>query len=509
MGTSEATILVVDDNQDNRDLIQRRLERAGYTVICAENGMEGLEKVQSEGIDLVILDIMMPGLTGIDVLRILRQTRTSADLPIIMATAKDQSEDVVEALDHGANDYVTKPLDFPVVLARVHSQLRSKKDRKATPAPRSATSRHDIRPGAILVEKYRLEEELGSGNFGKVFRAVHMGFGQHVAVKVLQASVDDSAESIARFQQEGSSAFRLQHPNAVSVLDFHATEEGLAFLVMELLDGRSLEKELKEHRRLPPRKAIEILLPICQVLTEAHGIGIVHRDIKPANIFLHRTRLGEMVKVLDFGIAKLIGDAAMEKHLTLDDGILGTPAYMAPERLRAETYDGRADVYSLGIMLYQLLVGHPPFRTDNNEAIAVAMMHLTHQPEPPRIHRPEIPQSLEALILAALAKEPSARPTALELGKSLADLLEPVTASAEEDTEPEGLPVLRLPDRPDEAMQTTTLSLDVSDLAQRNRMFDFSMLLEAPHEDDPRLGSINQKPVPIRAARELGEPWEH
>ncbi len=498
---AQHTVLVVDDNQNNRDLIGRRLERAGYRVLHAENGPEGLDAVQNGGIDLVILDVMMPGLSGIDVLQILRKRHSAAELPVIMATAKDQSEDMVEALSNGANDYVTKPLDFPVVLARVEAQLRTRAASKGQ-QPQRGTVLAAVGPGSVLAGKYRLEEELGSGSFGAVYSATHLGFDQQVAVKVLQTPVDESSETLARFRQEGRSAFRLQHPNVVSVLDFNFSEGSFAFLVMELLRGHNLEQELKSRGPLSKERCGEILLPICDALTEAHALGIIHRDIKPANIYLHQSRRGEVVKVLDFGIAKLVGDTAMEKHLTLDDGILGTPAYMAPERLSGGEYDGRSDVYALGVVLYQMLAGRPPFVSDTNEAMAVAMMHLTHQVEPLRALRPDISPALESVAMAALEKDPKSRPTAADLSRNLNEALM-------DDT-------LVLPEVRRTAAQGPTSSDHTTVITTRLSAADKPRVIPLPAEDfelpqllaaTPESGSPTPDSLPVFAPRELGEPW--
>ena len=417
--SNEPKILVVDDNADNRDLIRRRLEREGYGVVEAEDGSRALELIRQQPFDLVILDVMMPGLSGIDVLQTLRRRFSGAELPVIMATAKNQSEDIVEALDHGANDYVTKPLDFPVVLARVQAHLRTREASQDQVVDADEPTWNEVAPGKVLGGKYHLESELGSGNFGTVYRATHLGLEEPVAVKVLQTAVDQSSDALMRFQQEGISAFRVKHPNAVTVMDFHVNRKGLAYLVMELLAGHPLDVEIAQRGRFSVERAAEIVVPLCEVLAEAHGLGIIHRDIKPANIYLHRNRHGEVVKVLDFGIAKLVGESAVDEHLTLDEGILGTPAYMAPERLRNEPYDGRADVYSVGVLLYQMLAGRQPFTAERNEAIAVAMAHLTQDPEPLRKRVPDIPQSVEEVVMATLTKEPAERPHAAQLAASL------------------------------------------------------------------------------------------
>jgi CheY-like chemotaxis protein len=362
------SLLVVDDSEMNRDMLRRRLERKGYRVITAENGEQALELVAREAIDLVLLDVMMPGLSGLDVLRILRSTPAGKDLPVIMATAKSDSTDIVEALDAGANDYVIKPLDVPVVIARIEAQLRGR-TAAASPEPAAAEPATD----SVLAGKYRLESVIGAGGFGTVYRARHLGLDHRVAVKVLRAGSTPTPEAAERFRREGVAACRVRHPNAVAVMDFGVTAGGAPFLVMEHLEGLSLDDEIIRSAPMSATRCAEIVVPLCGVLAEAHQVGILHRDIKPANVFLHRSRIGETVKILDFGIAKLLD---VGQNLTVEGGIVGTPAYMAPERFRGAVLDGKSDVYSLGVMLYQMLSGRLPFDVYDADLLAVAMMHL-------------------------------------------------------------------------------------------------------------------------------------
>ena len=402
------SLLVVDDSEMNRDMLRRRLERKGYRVITAENGEQALELLAREAIDLVLLDVMMPGLSGLDVLRILRNTPAGKTLPVIMATAKSDSTDIVEALDAGANDYVIKPLDVPVVIARIEAQLRGRETR-ATAEPPAAEPATDT----VLAGKYRLESVIGSGAFGTVYRAHHLGLDHRVAVKVLKAGSAPTPEAAERFRREGVAACRVRHPNAVTVMDFGVTAGGSPFLVMEHLEGRSLDDEIARTAPMPAARCAEIVVPLCGVLAEAHQVGILHRDIKPANVFLHRSRIGETVKILDFGIAKLV-DAG--QNLTVEGGIVGTPAYMAPERFRGAVLDGKSDVYSLGVMLYQMLSGRLPFESQDSDLLAVAMMHMNE--EPARISG--VPPAVEEVLRAALVKEPARRPGAMELAMALA-----------------------------------------------------------------------------------------
>ncbi|MEM7051190.1 MAG: protein kinase [Acidobacteriota bacterium] len=422
MSDSQPTLLVVDDEEMNRDLLSRRLQRKGYDVAIAKGGQEALDAVAAGGIDLILLDIMMPGIDGLQVLRTLRGRYAQNELPIIMATAKGESEDVVQALELGANDYVVKPLDFPVVLARVQAQLRSKVSAAQGDAKSTEPSAAEIKPGVVMAGKYRLDKLLGSGTFGSVFRARHLDLETDVALKVLRTGLASDGESLARFRLEGAAACRLRHPHAVAVHDFAVTEAGVPYLVMELLEGRSLDQELAGGRVLTPSRSAELLQPICEALAEAHRAGMVHRDIKPANIFLAESHGREVVKVLDFGIAKLMGETVTSQQLTQDGMLLGTPSYMSPERLENRDYDGRSDVYAVGVMLFQMLTGRLPFIAKRGDLMALVVLHVKGEAPALRELRPELSPELEGLVARTLAKAPSERPDAAGLARELADL---------------------------------------------------------------------------------------
>ena len=416
-----ATILVVDDLPANRDLMARRLERSGFRVLSAASGPEALELVRRGSVDLVLLDIMMPGMTGFDVLRTLRATRSSAALPVLMVTAKTDSDDVVEALSLGANDYIFKPVDYPVALARIQKELRTtqavRSEAATTVEPRSPAQ---AVPGSVLGGRYRLDAAIGGGSFGTVFRARHLELNRDVAVKILATSAGTDPEALARFRREGDSACRVQHPNAVAVFDFAVNPGGVAYLVMELLEGHSLEKELEERGPLQPVRCAEIVVPVCAALAAAHAAGVVHRDIKPSNVFLHRTKQGELPKVLDFGIAKLAAGSAIGQRLTIDGSLLGTPAYMAPERFRRGPYGSKSDVYSVGVMLYEMLAGRLPFIPSSADPLALVAMQAEEDPPPLRLRRPDVEPPLEGLVLSALSRDPELRPTADQLARRLA-----------------------------------------------------------------------------------------
>ncbi len=414
-----ASLLVVDDD-DTREALAELLRGEGYAVATAHDGTQALERVRAHLPDLVLLDIVMPGTTGLELLASLRRTFSPAELPVVMMSAMGHSSDVVAALGQGANDYVTKPLDLPVVLARVRAQLRTKA--AATPHVERLDSGASKRvgPGVLLDGRYLIEERLGSGSFGIVFRARDQHREGPVAVKVLRSALGDSREALERLRRESRAAAALRHPHAVEVHELRTTADSVAFLVMEYLQGHGLDRELREQSRLSPSRAAELVLPVCEVLAAAHAREIVHRDIKPANVFLHRGPGGETVKVLDFGLAKPLGSSLLGGTLTLEGSILGSPAYMAPERLRNQPYDGRADSYSVGVMLYEMLTGRLPFVSPDDDPLGVVTLHLTEVPRSPRALRPDLPEALEAVVLMALAKDPRERPQASMLGRLLA-----------------------------------------------------------------------------------------
>ena len=435
-------LLLVDDSEVNQELWTAILEAEGYAVVTARQGFEALEVVDQRPVDLVLLDVVMPGLSGFEVLETVRKSYSPEKLPVIMATSKDHKDDVVRAFGLGANDYVTKPLDREVTLARIAAQLRQKRptgDRE--PSSGRVSGLFTMGPeglrGEVLDGKYRIEEMLGHGNFGAVFRATHLALERPVALKVLRSSFRPEAVSLQRFRQEGVSLSRLQHPNVVHVLDFSAQPEGLTYLVMELLQGHDLDSEIRRKGRLDVDRTLEIALPICDVLDDAHALGIIHRDIKPQNVFLHRGvgtkpsgrsvntgAQNEIVKVLDFGIAKLVGDTELEQRLTAEGNSVGTPAYMAPERFTEEPYAGASDVYSLGVMLYEMLTGQPTFAEAGNSFFKLIRLHVAQPPRPLRDHVADLPRALDEIVLSALEKNPSDRPEPAELASRLAEVSE-------------------------------------------------------------------------------------
>jgi serine/threonine protein kinase len=283
-------------------------------------------------------------------------------------------------------------------------------------------------PGKVLEGKYRLGAKIGAGGFGAVFQATHLSLRRPVAVKVFRPTPgNDSAGAAERFRREGETASLLVHPNAVKVFDAGVYHDGIAYLVMELLEGRTLAEELSACGPRTLERMWQVLAPVCDALTEAHRLGIVHRDIKPSNVFIHRGSEGdgaegsETIKVVDFGIAKLVGDDSSDARtkLTMTGGIVGTPTYMAPERLAGKPYDTQSDVYSVGVLAYEMLAGKPPFEQGPN-LVALLMAQLNDQAPPLRTRGVDLPAAVEGVLMRALAADPQKRPTMDELPNELA-----------------------------------------------------------------------------------------
>lgn len=257
--------------------------------------------------------------------------------------------------------------------------------------------------GSTIDGKYQLHAKLGSGGMGAVYRGRRTLIGDDVAIKILHQN--DSPES-ERFRREAQAAARLKHAHAVSIFDFGISSDGRQYLVMELVEGESLRQLIKRQGRLAPAFAAEIVTQVCAALDEAHRHNIVHRDIKPDNILVDLQNSKPKVTVLDFGIAKLRGESV--GTLTQTGSVLGTPHYMSPEQCLGEELDGRSDIYSLGIVVYEMLTGAVPFNAPISTAVVV--QHVNQAPPSLCSSNPDIPWTVERAVLHALEKKPDARP---------------------------------------------------------------------------------------------------
>lgn len=378
-----ARILVAEDDEKSRRLLASILEACGHDVTYASDGLTALRLVQRDPFDLAIFDVMMPGLDGLAVTREVRSDPETSTLPIAIVTALSSPEDRQRALEAGADEYVSKPFHI-VQIARLVTELRRKGKRR--------------------VGRYDLSALVGEGSSKRVFEAYDPERNQPVAVGMFHAEAMGEAAH-ERFRRESRSMMDLgEHPNVVTVYDA-GEHRGQAYIVTELMTGGGVDDWLSAQGDGPVdlAGALEIARDVVRGLQFVHGHDVVHRDLKPSNVWL--TSDGR-AKIGDFGIALWVE----RTRLTQDGGAMmrGTVSYMPPEQVLGDDITPSADLYSLGVMLYEIVAGRPPFVAA--DPWAVAGQQLESAPAPPRTLNERCPAELDELILRLLAKRPQDRP---------------------------------------------------------------------------------------------------
>ena len=272
----------------------------------------------------------------------------------------------------------------------------------------------DLLIGTLVAGRFQIEELIGQGGMGKVYRARHLALDRVVCLKMLKPALLEDPTLVGRFEREAKAASRLNHPNGISVLDFGRNDaDGGLFIAMEYVQGKDLRVVLRDEWPLPEERLCNIMAQVLSALAEAHVHNVIHRDLKPENIMVEQRRdQPDFVKVLDFGIAKIL-DSDMP-GLTRNDVVCGTPQYMAPEQATGSQLDARCDLYAIGVILYQMATGHLPF--DGQNPMEVLTRHVNELPVPPRQRQPDaaISEAMESLILRALEKDPALRPQSAE-----------------------------------------------------------------------------------------------
>ncbi len=273
--------------------------------------------------------------------------------------------------------------------------------------------------GRIMTGKYRIEARIGQGGMGRVYRARHVVTGKVVAIKVLQDDLAAYSSFVERFLHEARAAAYITHPHAINIIDC-GRDGDVVYLLMEYLEGRTLTELMQQEGPLPPWRVARILSQICAALADAHAHSIVHRDLKPDNIILQQVA-GERdyVKVLDFGIAKVLDEQKRGSLPASRNVFIGTPEYASPEQCNSKSPTALSDIYSVGVIAYEMLTGHPPFEGDPLE---VMLKHTSADPPPLRQYRPDLNPEIEAVVLRALRKDPGERPpTALDFARQFED----------------------------------------------------------------------------------------
>ncbi len=267
-----------------------------------------------------------------------------------------------------------------------------------------AKPRRDPLVGASIDGRYQVTERIGAGGMAVVYGATQLNVDRPVAIKVLGSGSAADDEVVQRFQNEARVIARLRHPNVLKLHDVGTLEDGRLYIVTELLHGAPLDR-LVHDRALTPQQVVRLMQPVAEALAEAHNAGVIHRDLKPANLYLERAGDVELIKVLDFGIAKLGGQV----RVTASGSIFGTPRYMSPEQAEARELDGRSDIYSLGVVLFECFCGRAPFEGDSPAKLLI--QHVSELPPPLAELSPQpLPPALEALVEEMLAKDRADRP---------------------------------------------------------------------------------------------------
>jgi CheY-like chemotaxis protein len=471
-------ILIVDDVEENRAVLARRLEREGYAVDSVATGEEALKRVADGAFDLVLLDVLMPGMDGFAVLERIKGNVATRGVPVIMISALDDLPSVVRCIEHGAEDFLSKPFDPVLLRARIGASLEKKRwhDREADylrQVSRIADAANAVEQGAytsdllgaitprddelgrlarvfdlmaagVRVREERLRSQLahlqsdvslatnefatvnaqdadedmiatgtklgdryeilgvvGQGGMGVVYRARDLELNEDIAVKTLRRELLADPAVAERLKSEIRLARRISHRNVVRTHDY-GEADGQLFVTMEYVKGITVRELLRTRGKLGVASTLALARQFAEALSVAHEAGVIHRDVKPENALLDGDGV---LKVMDFGISRLAETAGT---LTMSGMIVGTPAYMAPEQLVGEAVDVRADLYSLGVVMYECLTGRPPHQSPTLVGLIGKVM--TMDAESPAKLNPEVPPAQAALVLQLLSRAPEGRP---------------------------------------------------------------------------------------------------
>ena len=373
-------ILIVDDDQDFRSLLEDYLSDSGFSVTVAGSGAEALWVLSQEKPDLVILDLTMPEMPGTHVCRLIKSDPALTDVIVFILSGRADLKTKLECFQMGAEEFLVKPIELAELAARMksfltfavrHSSKRSADQTMTIEVTQESveesssggvTNALDVQP-LRNVEKssygsYRVERLVGRGGMGQVYKAYDEQLDRFVALKVLAKEWTDSAEFVARFRREAKLIAAINHPGIAQIYSL-GQDQGEYYFALLWCPGGSLRDLIRNETRIGLLKAVDILLQCANALAAAWQKGVVHRDVKPSNIMFDEN---QQIKLVDFGIAH---SESMSSHLTIAQEILGSPAYMSPEQGRAQKVDHRADIYALGMTFYQMMCGELPFSASN------------------------------------------------------------------------------------------------------------------------------------------------
>lgn len=390
--------LVIDDEEDIRELITLLLREADCEVVQASDGVEGIARLEQSSPDFVVLDVQMPRLDG---WQTLKGIRARSDVPVLMLTAEGTEEDKVRGLVGGADDYITKPVAPAEFVARIQALLR-RTARARTSPPSPGTADDGTLAEGQEFGSYRIGTLLGRGGMSNVYRASHLALERMVALKVMSRSLANDRVSRERFMNEWRIAAALHHPNILPVHDAGEVD-GHLYLAMELVGGGDLGGLILREGALSPPRALRILEQAAAALDAAHAAELVHRDVKPGNILLEADR----AYLTDFGLSKLLGSGSGGERLTAPGRMVGTAEYLSPEQIRGEEVTPRTDVYALGCVIFETLTASSPFDAESDFVLMYA--HLERPAPRMTERRPALPDAADAVVKKAMQKNANDR----------------------------------------------------------------------------------------------------
>jgi len=394
-------IFIADDEAMQRLILFRHLDGDDREVVPFSGAKELLEAACGHPPDVVITDLMMPGMSGIELCRRLRALAATRRVPVLVISSRDGEEDIVEAFSTGANDYLIKPVKGPELRAKVRVYLEIARRARGARPPPLPMARTD-RVVATMEEygKFTIIRKLASGGMGAVYLAHQKDLDRQVALKVLKDTANDDDLAVKRFFREMRVLASIDHPHVVKVLDVGRIR-GQYFLSMEYLEGQPLSKYAAADEP-NQRYLCRLFSGVAGALGAIHDRGVIHRDVKPHNIFVADAR----PYLIDFGLAcKLV-----DKALTRPGQAWGTPLYMAPEQVReGGRPDHRSDFYSLGMTIYSVLTGVHPFEHADDTIERVFFRHFNETPEPPSRVKPGLHRGWDAVVMKLLQKDPARR----------------------------------------------------------------------------------------------------
>lgn len=434
-------MLLVDDQAELRRLFERALVKDAHEVVAVASAREAITLAGQSRFDVVISDVRMPDMGGVELLE--RLHAEDPALPVLLISGSPDLDTAMKAVKYGAFEYLVKPVSFDELRAsagraiaqrRKHEQndqaLAQYRSGERSRARAGAGGERDSWTGDLLGDRFRVGRLLGAGGMGAVYEATREDLGQmRVAVKILHSTLASDEVLLSRFRREAETIGGINHPNIVSILDFQAKAGEPAFLVMELLDGVSLRHELTRQGQFPQARTVFIAAQMLAALAAVHRAQVIHRDVKPENVMLTSiSGLADIVKLLDFGVAKVL-NAAPGNTLTQLGTVLGTPTYMAPEHARGAPIDIRSDLYSVGAIMYEALAGHAPYSGDNYNALLFAIQQ--GKPTPLGELRSDLEPELIDVVMRAMATDANLRfQTAEEMAEALAPWVTKASGSA-------------------------------------------------------------------------------